>query len=77
LKNQPEYYYKLNGTTKVHSNNLKLLVNGSSDNLKWSYYNEWSEILRECRPKVKENGVQENVSKDYIFIRCEAEYLDG
>ena len=77
LKNQPEYYYKLNGTTKVHSNNLKLLVNGSSDNLKWSYYNEWSEILRECRPKVKENGVQENVSKDYIFIRCEAEYLNG
>jgi hypothetical protein len=51
IKNNPDFYTK----SGVHNNNLKILVNGSSTNLKWSYHNEWNEILRECRPKFNDN----------------------
>lgn len=78
LKNQNEFYYMLDeDNNKIHKNNLKILVNGSDANLKWSYLNEWNEILRECRPKTNQNEEQQNVSKDYIFIRCQAEYIDN
>ena len=76
LKNRPQYYYKLDDGVKVHCTNFKLLVNGK-DEVKWSYDNELTQIFRENRIKADSNGVQQNNSKSHIFIRCEAEYING
>lgn len=70
IKNQPEFYHN-NG---VHTNNLKILIKGE-DKALWSYEDEWTEILREHRLKII-NGEIQNTSKDYIFIKCEAEYIN-
>lgn len=72
IKNN-ENFYENNG---VHCNNLKLLVNGEENKVLWSYEDEWTEILREHRLKVV-NGEIKNIEKTYIFLRCEAEYVDG
>lgn len=74
LKNRPQYYYKLENGVKKHFNNLKILVDGSTTNLSWSYENEFTEILREYRIKADDKNNQLNTQKGYIFIRCEAEY---
>lgn len=50
------------------------MVNGE-DKVLWSYENELTEILRDARPKFK-NGSQLNEYKNYIFVRCEAEYIN-
>lgn len=72
IKNS-ENFYQNNG---VHCNNLKLLVNGKSDKVLWSYEDEWTELLREHRLKVV-NGEIKNKQKEYIFLKCEGEYIDG
>lgn len=75
LTNRPQYYYTFdNNGNKIHTNNLKILVDGK-DQVMWSYENELSQILRQSRPKMDDAGVQQNVNKNYIFIRCEAEYI--
>ena len=71
LKNYKEFYEN-NG---VHCNNLELLVNGKPNVVKWSYEDEWTEILREHRLKMV-NGVVKNTEKEYIFLKCEAEYVN-
>lgn len=71
IKNQAEFYEN-NG---VHCNNLKLLVNGKENVVKWSYEDEWTEILREHRLKIVD-GVTKNNEKEYIFLKCEAEYIN-
>lgn len=76
LKNRPQYYYKLEDGVKVHCTNFKLLVNGK-DEVKWSYENELTQIFRENRIKADSKGAQQNTSKSHIFIRCEAEYING
>lgn len=76
LKNRPQYYYKIENDVKKHCTNFKILVNGE-DTAKWSYENELTEIFRENRIKTNSSGVQLNTSKSHIFIRCEAEYIDG
>lgn len=78
IKNNDALYYKLNEQTneKYHCNNFKILVNGK-DQVKWSYEDELTEILRQNRPKYNAAGQQENKSKQYIFIRCEAEYINN
>ena len=63
-----EAYYTKNGE---HFNNLRFLVNGK-DEVQWSYEGELSEILRESRVQENKSG-----SNDFIFIRFEAEYIDG
>ena len=72
IKNSPNFYEN-NG---VHCNNLKLQVNGLDDVVKWSYEDEWTEILREHRLKIVNGNVQ-NTEKEYIFLKCEAEYING
>lgn len=72
IKNQTEFYQN-NG---VHCNNLKLLVKGKDNVVKWSYEDEWTEILREHRLKIVD-GVTKNNEKEYIFLKCEAEYING
>lgn len=67
-----ETYHQING---VHKCNLKILVNGE-DKAIWSYEDELVEIVRENRNIKKENDDIINVSTGYIFIRCEAEYID-
>lgn len=42
----------------------------------WSYEDEWTEILREHRLKIVD-GVIQNTQKEYIFLRCEAEYINN
>ena len=77
IANNEVFYRKLDDDgNKYHANNLKLLVNGE-DKVLWSYENEFTEILREARPKFKKDGTQLNAYKSHIFIRCEAEYIDG
>lgn len=70
LSNNPAYYEK----DGKHEHNLKLLVDGK-DEVLWSYKDELSEILRDARQK-KVNGTIQNTFKGYIFIRCEAEYIN-
>ena len=72
IKNKKEYYVNKDGK---HFNNLRFLVNGEKNKIKWSYENEFTEILRESRVREDSSGSQLNTSKDYIFIRFEAEYL--
>lgn len=72
IKNQNEFYQN-NG---IHCNNLKILVEGEESKVKWSYEDEWTEILREHRLKIVNNVVQ-NKEKEYIFLKCEAEYING
>lgn len=72
IKNNEKYYVDDNNK---HFNNLRFLVNGQKDKIKWSYDNELTEILRESRVRKDANGNQVNTSKEYIFIRFEAEYL--
>lgn len=60
---------------KKHKCNLNILVNGSSDNVKWSYEDELVEIVRENRKIKKQDGNVIEVATGYIFIRCEAEYI--
>lgn len=67
-----DIYHHQNGT---HKCNLKLLVNGESQ-IVWSYEDELVEIVRENRNIRKENGETISVSTGYIFIRCEAEYIN-
>lgn len=59
-----------------HKCNLQILVNGSKENLTWSYQDELIEIVRQNRNIRKENGDIINVGTGYIFIRCQAEYID-
>ena len=72
LKNFSQFYEN-NG---VHCNNLKIQVNGKDNVVKWSYEDEWTEILREHRLKVI-NGVVQNKEKEYLFLKCEAEYINN
>lgn len=72
LKNFADFYENKG----VHCNNLKLLVKGKNNVVKWSYEDEWTEILREHRLKIV-NGVTQNTEKEYIFLKCEAEYING
>lgn len=72
IKNQPEFYVHDN----VHRNNLKIKVKGSDTAVRWSYEDEWTEILREYRLKIV-NGTVQNTEKEYIFLKCEAEYIGG
>lgn len=67
-----DVYHHIDG---VHKCNLKILVNGK-DEAVWSYEDELVEIVRENRNIKKENNDIINVSTGYIFIRCEAEYID-
>lgn len=85
IKNQPEFYTQ----NEKHGNYLKLKLRGLENVIKWSYEDEWTEILRECRIKYKtdekgnlildENGNPTilNKEKEYIFIKCEVEYIGG
>lgn len=73
IANKDGYYKNSEGK---HFNNLRFLVNGEKDVVRWSYENELSEILRETRIRRNASGEQINVSKDFIFIRFEAEYID-
>ena len=73
ITNKEEYYKNSEGK---HTNNLRFLVNGEKDAIRWSYENELSEILRESRIRKTEDGEQLNKKKEYIFIRFEAEYID-
>lgn len=70
IKNN-QSFYENNG---VHCNNLKITSNGRNEVL-WSYEDEWTEILREHRLK-NVDGVIQNTQKEYIFLRCEAEYIN-
>lgn len=71
LKNFAEFYEN----DGVHCNNLKIQVNGVDNVVKWSYEDEWTEILREHRLKIV-NGSVKNTEKEYIFLKCEAEYIN-
>lgn len=72
FKNHPEFYVR----DGVHCNNLKILVNGEEDVVRWSYEDEWTEILREFRLKTIDGEIQ-NTQKEYLFLKCEGEYIDG
>ena len=65
-------YYKKDGS---HFHNLQILVNGKDEAL-WSYKDELSQILRDARQK-ETKGTVENPYKGYIFIRCEAQYINN
>lgn len=67
-----DIFHERNGN---HKCNLDILVNGSSDNVKWSYEDELVEIVRENRKIKKQDGDVIEVATGYIFIRCEAEYI--
>lgn len=73
IANREEYYKNSEGK---HFNNLRFLVNGEKDVIRWSYENEFTEILRESRIRKNNDGEQMNKNKDFIFIRFEAEYID-
>lgn len=72
IKNNPEFYSQHG----KHGNFFKLKVKGVDNVVKYSYEDEWTEILREYRTKVID-GVQMNTEKEYIFLKCEVEYLGG
>jgi hypothetical protein len=72
IKNQSEYYLQ----NDTHGNYLKIKLKGIERNVKWSYEDEWTEILREHRLKMINNVVQ-NKEKEYIFLKCEVEYIGG
>lgn len=76
LTNKDEFYYRLTEDgTKEHFNNLKFLVNGENEVI-WSYDDELNQILRENRPREGQNG-DKRIFKTHIFIRCEAQYVNG
>lgn len=72
IKNNSKFYEN-NGN---HCNNLKLKVKGQDNVVLWSYEDEWTEILREHR-LYKVNGQIQNTQKEYIFLKCEAEYINN
>lgn len=67
-------YHKIDGE---HKCNLEILVNGSKENVVWSYEDELIEIVRQNRNIKKADGGSIAVGSGYIFIRCEAEYING
>ena len=72
IKNNPEFYTQQG----KHGNFFKLKVKGLDNVVKYSYEDEWTEILREHRTKIID-GVIANKEKEYIFLKCEVEYIGG
>lgn len=53
IKNNSEFYTQ----NEKHGNYLKLKLNGLENTIKWSYEDEWTEILREHRLKMVNNAM--------------------